>query len=204
MRCFQCILRLTVQNQYVQRRVLGGSDICLQRTVISSMSTGCSSADLADMHGRVHAGAQESQRTKLVVSRHGKASHYTQYRGAGFRKVPQKLAKQFCGGATALDALQSAYRERGHALTAFDEVYLRACEQHELAAYLSSNMLFLLYKRFMVYTRPGRRPWLDNAPGVCLIKAILCFLIGAMRVCLCILRMLATTPMRRCCWLQLS
>ena len=157
------------------------------------------------MHGRVHVGAQQSQRTQLVVSRHGNASHctVTQFRGAGLRKVPQKLAKQFCGGATALDALQSAYHERAHALTAFDEVYLRACEQHELAAYPSSDMLYLLYMRFVGYTRPGRRPWLDNAPGVCLIKAVLCFLIGAMRVCLCILRMLATTPMHRCCWLQL-
>ena len=49
-------------------------------------------------------------------------------------KVPQKFAKYFYGGANALDALQAAYRERALTLTAFDEVYLRACEQHELAA----------------------------------------------------------------------
>ena len=79
--------------------------------------------------------------------------------------MPQKLAKEFRGGATALDALQSAYRERAHALTAFDKVYLLACEQHELAAYSSSDRLHLLYKRFMDYTNPGNRPWLANAPG---------------------------------------
>ena len=81
--------------------------------------------------------------------------------------MPQKLAKHFCGDATALDALQSAYRERAHALTAFDKVYLLACEQHELAAYSSSDRLYLLHKRFMNYTNPGMRPWLDNAPGAC-------------------------------------
>ena len=81
--------------------------------------------------------------------------------------MPQKLAKEFRGGATALDALQSAYRERAHALTAFDKVYLLACEQHELAAYSSSDMLYLLYQKFMRYTRPGERPWLDSAPGAC-------------------------------------
>jgi hypothetical protein len=81
--------------------------------------------------------------------------------------VPQKLAKQFCGGTTALDALQSAYRERAHALTAFDKAYLIACEQHELVAYSSSDRLYLLYKKFMNYTHPGRRPWLDNASGAC-------------------------------------
>jgi hypothetical protein len=107
--------------------------------------------------------------TQLVLSQHGTTTYcnVTQCRGAGNRKVPQKLAKAFRDGTTALDALQSAYRERAHALTAFDKVYLIACEQHELAAYSPSDRLFLLYTKFMGYTRPGVRPWLDNAPGAC-------------------------------------
>ena len=107
--------------------------------------------------------------TQLAVSQHGITTYcnITQRRGAGIRKVPQKLAKEFRGGATALDALQSAYRERAHALTAFDKAYLIACEQHELVAHSSSDRLFLLYQKFMNYTSPGKRPWLDNAPGAC-------------------------------------
>ena len=79
-------------------------------------------------------------------------------------KVPRKLAKQFHSGANALDALQSAYRERALklTLTALDEVYLRACE---LAAYSSNDRLFLLNTKFMTYTRPGERPWPNNTPG---------------------------------------
>ena len=49
-------------------------------------------------------------------------------------EVPQTLAKQIHGGANALDALQAAYRKRALTLTALDEVYPRACEQHKLAA----------------------------------------------------------------------
>jgi hypothetical protein len=79
--------------------------------------------------------------------------------------VPQKLAKQFHGGANALDALQAAYRERALMLTALNEVHPRACEQHELAAYTSNNRLYLLYTKFMTYTRPGERPWPNNTPG---------------------------------------
>ena len=79
--------------------------------------------------------------------------------------VPQKSANYFYGGANALDALQSAYREHELTLTALDEVYLRACEQHELAAYTSNDRLFSSYTKFTTYTRPGERPWLDNTPG---------------------------------------
>ena len=80
-------------------------------------------------------------------------------------KVPQKLANYFHGAANALDALQAAYRERALAVTALDKVYPHACEQHELATYTSNDRLFLLYTKFMTYTRPGERFWLNITPG---------------------------------------